>query len=517
MKTARFDQSHVTRRDAVTSGISAAALAATGANAAISAALATAAVAATTRVAEAQPSATTAAPSSIVAQPAPGVTMQPDYVRTIAQMAYVWGWPIVNTINRRASITQAPQPGLINGILPVAPRGQVAMLHDYVDPAETFVTCPNQDVVYGLGFFSLDEEPVVAQVPDFGDRFWVYAMYDARTDQFGQLGKPYNTKPGFYLLVGPKWNGSKPAGITDIVRCSTELANAIPRIFQDDTVEDRKVVQPTINQIVFYPLKEFTGKMKTIDWSKAPTIPGPKSDGGGETKWVIPEKFFDQLGTALNMVDPLPGEQAPYAQFRSLLDAASKDPELKQVLVATAIEAEEKVITPFFQWKHNGRPAGNGWNRSTNNAQWGIDYFNRTGTAKSSMFANRPTETQYFFTDYDGDGVELNGGGAYEITFAAGQEPPVSGFWSLTLYNDKHLFHPNDLKRYSIGTKNKNLKRNADRSFTLYAGAKSPGADKEVNWLPAPNEPFSLFIRAYWGKQGILDGSWKPPLIRKVA
>ena len=31
--------------------------------------------------------------------------------------------------------------------------------------------CPNQDVVYGLGFFSLDEEPVVIQVPDFGDRY----------------------------------------------------------------------------------------------------------------------------------------------------------------------------------------------------------------------------------------------------------------------------------------------------------------------------------------------------------
>ena len=35
------------------------------------------------------------------------------------------------------------------------------------DPGETFVTCPNQDVVYGLVFFSLDEEPVVAQVPNF--------------------------------------------------------------------------------------------------------------------------------------------------------------------------------------------------------------------------------------------------------------------------------------------------------------------------------------------------------------
>jgi hypothetical protein len=35
-----------------------------------------------------------------------------------------------------------------------------------------------------------------------------------------------------------------------------------------------------------------------------------------------------------------------------------------------------------------------------------------------------------------------------------------------------------DLKRYSLGTKNKSLKRNAEGSFVLYAGAKSPGKGK---------------------------------------
>ena len=100
--------------------------------------------------------------------------------------------------------------------------------------------------------------------------------------------------------------------------------------------------------------------------------------------------------------------------------------------------------------------------------------------------------------------------------FAPGQEPPVNGFWSLTLYNKHHFFHPNDLKRYSLGTKNKNLKRNADGSLTLYAGAKSPGADKESNWLPRARGHFSFYIRAYWGKQGILEGSWKPPVVKAM-
>jgi hypothetical protein len=390
------------------------------------------------------------------------------------------------------------------------------MLNDYIDPGQTFIACPNQDVVYGLGFFSLDQEPVVIQVPDFGDRFWVYALYDARTNQFAEVGKPYNSKSGFYLMVGPTWSGEKPAGIEAVLRSSTELANAIPRAFMDDTAADRAAIQPVINQIVAYPLKDFDGTMKTKDWSKAPTIPGPKSTGGGETKWVVPEKFFDQLGTVLDIVPPLPGEESLYGQFRSLLGAAAADPALKQVLLQLASEAERGIIDPFHQWKHNGRAAGNGWNRSTNNAQTGVDYFDRTGTAKSNMFDNKPSETQYFYTDVDSTGASLNGNNSYQVTFAHGQDPPVNGFWSLTLYNEHHFFHPNPLKRYSLGTKNKTLKRNADGSLTLLAGAKMPGKDKESNWLPAPAGHFSLYIRAYWGKQPILDGSWQPPKVAKA-
>jgi hypothetical protein len=130
-----------------------------------------------------------------VTKPSDDVVMRPAYARAVARSAYLWGWPMVNMLNRRAAITQAPEPGRLNGGLPVASQGQVGMLSNYIDPGQTFVICPNQDVVYGLGFFDLDAQPVIAQVPDFGDRFWVYALYDARTDQFGELGKPYGTKP----------------------------------------------------------------------------------------------------------------------------------------------------------------------------------------------------------------------------------------------------------------------------------------------------------------------------------
>ncbi|PHQ65836.1 MAG: hypothetical protein COB99_01820 [Sulfurimonas sp.] len=452
--------------------------------------------------------------SSKLTKPVSGAIMHEEYVKTIGRMAYIWGWPIVNTFNRRAAITQAPEPGKLGGVVPVAPRGRLSMLNDYVNPDQGFVACPNQDVVYGTAFCSLDKEPIVIQVPDFGDRFWVYALYDARTNQFGKLGKPYGTKPGFYLLVGPNWNSKVPASITAVIQSSTEYCFVGPRIFLNDTKEDRLVMQSLVNTINAYPLKEFDGKIKIKDWSKTPSFPTPKVEG--ENKWVIPEKFFDQLPAVMDAVDPLPGEEALYASIRQVLDAAKSDPNVKKALIEVAVETEKKVISPLFLWKHNGIPAGNGWNRSANNAEWGYDYLMRTSTARSNMFENRPIETQYFYTDGDSKGIQLEGKNIYAVTFKKGKLPPVNGFWSITLYNKHHLFGVNEMNRYSLGTKNKTLKYSKDGSLTIYAGFKSPGKDKESNWLPAPNGRFSLYIRSYWGKKATLDGSWKPPVVKRV-
>ena len=117
------------------------------------------------------------------------------------------------------------------------------MLHDYIKPEQRWVACPNQDVVYGAAIAALDETPVVIQVPDFGDRFWVYQVVDLRTDAFAQLGKMYGTKPGFYLLTGPNWKGEVPKGITKTFRSKTGTAFIVPRVFQDDTAEDKRAIQ----------------------------------------------------------------------------------------------------------------------------------------------------------------------------------------------------------------------------------------------------------------------------------
>ena len=80
---------------------------------------------------------------------------------------------MVNMINRRATMGQVPAPGRLFGVLPAGPTSRIGLLSDYIDPGQNFIACPNQDVVYGLGFMALDETPVVMQIPDIGDRFWV--------------------------------------------------------------------------------------------------------------------------------------------------------------------------------------------------------------------------------------------------------------------------------------------------------------------------------------------------------
>jgi hypothetical protein len=447
--------------------------------------------------------------------PAPGTAMTKTYVQMVARMAYFWGWPLVNAANRAHAFSEAPEPGLMGGVIPVA-YNRLAMLTGYIAPNQHFIACPNQDVAYGAGFFDLDKEAAIIQVPDFGDRFWVFALYDGRTDEFASIGKQFGTKPGFYLIAGPNWKGEAPAGVDAVVRSSTRFAFAVPRIFMDDTPEDHTAIQPVLSQINAYPLSSFDGKMKVTDWSKLPHFPAPKSTGKGETKWVNPDTFFDELPAVMKEVPPLPGEEALYAWIGSVLDAAANDPEIRNTLKETAAQVESEMITPFLQWRLNGRAAGNGWNSPVNNAEWGTDYLNRTGTAKSNMYDNRPEETKYIYTDDDSQGKQLSGENTYSITFAKGEVPPVQGFWSLTLYDAEHFFHSNGLNRYSLGTKNKTLKYNADGSLTLYASAKSPGKDKESNWLPAPEGAFSLYIRAYWADKPVLDGQWKPPVVARM-
>lgn len=453
---------------------------------------------------------------NIPAGPVANTILTEEYVKHVGAMAYLWAWPMMNIHNRKVMFEKLPEPSYKGGVVPLSPPNQLCMLTDYIKPGEKDVACPNQDVVYGFGITDFSKDALVVQVPDFGDRFWVYQVCNQRTDGYATLGKMYATKPGFYLLTGPKWSGKVPDGITGVFKCDTELGVVIPRVFQTDDPADKKAIQPLIQKILMYPLSQFDGKVKTKDWTKVPILPAPPNQGNEETKWVKPDVFFDQLPEIMKQVPPLPGEEAIYGQIQSVLAAAAKDPKIKNILKQAAIEADQKLIAPLFQFENVGYPLKDNWTTQANGAQFGLDYLTRTACAKANIFVNKPFETKYFYQDKDVSGTRLHGSSNYTVTFAKGEVPPVKGFWSLTLYNQYHFFSPNSVNRFSLGTKNKDLKYNPDGSLTLYVQNTSPSADKVSNWLPSPKETFSLYIRCYWPEDRVIKDNWLPPAVLKA-
>lgn len=442
------------------------------------------------------------------------VSITEEYARHVGRDTYFWAWPLANIYNRRLSFTPVKEMAY-TGPLPRAPINKLTMLTDYVDPAERSIACPNQDVVYGLGLLALDLSPVVIQVPDFGKRFWVYQIVDMRTDSFARLGAMHRTKPGFYLLVGPKWKGEVPKGITGVFRSSTSTGLAAPRIFQDDTAEDKRAIQAVLESVMMYPLAEFDGKMKKIEWRKLPKLPGPPPQEE-ETQWVNPVKFLDEIEAVLADAPPMRGEEARYAQALAVVAAAKKDPKIRQAVTDGAKEADEKLVKPLFQFRNYGQRLPHNWTTISNEARFGTDYFTRTAVAKSNIMVNSPEETKYFYQDLDVNGARLNSANRYTVTFPKGGTPPVNGFWSLSIYNEHHFFVANEINRFSVGTKNKGLKAAADGSLTIYVQAEAPADPvQRANWLPAPKGDFSLYVRAYWPKKTVTGGTWTPPAVVK--
>ena len=82
-----------------------------------------------------------------------------------------------------------------------------------------------------------------------------------------------------------------------------------------------------------------------------PTLPSPP-EGEEETKWVVPDKFADQLSMVLADAPPLPGEEARYAEVGAVLESIKSDAKLKAAFAAGAKEADELLVKPLFQFRN---------------------------------------------------------------------------------------------------------------------------------------------------------------------
>ena len=161
----------------------------------------------------------------------------------------------------------------------------------------------------------------------------------------------------------------------------------------------------------------------------------------------------------------------------------------------------------------------NNWIILDDTGSFGINYLLRATVAMYGWGANKAEDAIYPTTDVDSASEKLIGTNQYVVHFARNQTPPVNGFWSFTMYDSDLFFVPNPLNKYTVSPRDP-LVYNADGSLDLYFQNTSPGAEREPNWLPAPEGNFNVMLRMYWPKvsiEEIVNGTWKLPPIEKVS
>jgi hypothetical protein len=400
-----------------------------------------------------------------------------------------------------------------------APFNQIKNEPNVFTYKDTAIVTPNSDTPYSFAWLDLRTEPVVLSVPAIDPkRYYSVMLCDGNTYNFGYIGtRATGTEAGDYMVVGPDWKGDIPAGIKHVFRSSTQFALAGYRtqLFGPDDLDNVKKVQAG------YKVRMLSAYLRQTPPPPAPTIPFPRID-----KELVKANFFEYLDFALQFAPVQENEKEIRAKLARIGVGpgkifAFKDLPLKHKLeLGLGMKEGQRKIDEAVA--HVGKTI-NGWRVSGlpgDSAHYNGNWLKRAVAAQAGIYGNDPEEATYPFTRVDSDGQMLDGSKYnYTLTFQPGQEPPVNAFWSLTMYDGKsQLLIENPINRYLINSPMLPvMKTNADGSLTLHIQNKSPGADKEANWLPAPKGPIYLVMRLYWPKltqPSVLpagEGTWQPP------
>jgi hypothetical protein len=446
----------------------------------------------------------------------PGIREAKD----IAEEGFIYGLPIVMNYAVMYAYAVDPDSGQFK-----APFNQIkneARVFTYKDTA---IVTPNSDTPYSFLWMDLRAEPLVLSVPAVEkDRYYAVQLEDGNTFNYGYIGsRATGNEAGDYMVVGPDWQGEIPPGIKKMFRSSTQFSVAGYRtqLFNPADMDNVKKVQAGYK---VQPLSAYLGKPAP---PPAPKIDFPKID-----KDLIKSNFFEYLDFALQFAPPGEDEKDIRAKLAEIGVGAGKSfdfhelPLGHRLEIALGMKQADKKIDDYLA---AGAKDVNGWkigswfgDRAFFNGNWLL----RAAGAKGGIYGNDAVEATYPLTRVDGNGQTLDGSKAnYTLTFAKGEYPPVNAFWSVTMYDGKtQLLIENPINRYLINSPMlPELKKNADGSLTLYIQKDSPGAEKQSNWLPAPDGPIYLVMRLYWPKTeapSILPpggGAWQPPGVKRMA
>lgn len=442
-----------------------------------------------------------------------------DEVKAVAEDAYIYGLPLVMAYTASYEFWLDKSSSQYK-----SPMGELVHSRRVFTYEDTAVIVPNSDTPYSFVCLDLRAEPWVVSVPDVEKgRYFSVQMVDWNAYNFGYIGsRATGNGAGDFLVAGPDWKGEAPAGIKGVLRSSSQFSIAIIRtqLFGPDDMAKVAKIQDG------YQVRPLSAFLKQAAPPAAAAMDFPKANAQ-----LAKENFFGLLEFVMQVAPPGPEEK----EIRDKLARIGVGPEKKFDFrdlppshKAAALEGVKAGMAKVQERMGSIGKRINGWQVGSafgNREFYKGDWLLRAAAAQAGIFGNNAEEAVYPMTRWlpDGEVIDTSKNN-YEITFPVGKFPPAKAFWSVTMYDGKsQLLIKNPINRYLINSPMlPDMKKNDDGSITLHIRKDSPGADKESNWLPAPDGPVYLVMRLYWPQTespSILppgEGDWSPPAIQKV-
>src|SRR5688572_10787979 len=420
------------------------------------------------------------------------------HLRSIARDAYTFGYAMIE--NYRTLYEQAvdaDDPRYSGGF------GKYRHYSEPFTPANTDIVTPNNDTPYSWGWFDLRAEPWVITVPAI-DRFYILPFHDLYTVYAGYVSAATTgTGPGRYLLAGPSWTGGTPDDFDGVITSTTDFVGCLGRTaFIDGDLDELRRIQLSYAAV---PLHEYEGTaappVQSVEW--------PRWDEAAATDI----RFFDVLDFLLQFAPVLEEDRDVRERIASTglngtgtfrtSDLSPQDRAAFERGLADGIARLDEVAS------HTASSTGLLGTRE----QMAGRYDQRNVGAKKGLYGLPPSIAWYGGWLLDSTGNHITGHTDYTITFTADQLPKARFFWSATLYTlPERLLSGNEIDRYSIGDRTPGLRYDDDGSLTIYVQHRRPKhQDEAANWLPSPEGPFTVIIRAYGGDDAIAEGTYRLP------
>lgn len=437
----------------------------------------------------------------------------PAEARAIAREAYVYGFPMVDNYRiQHAYFVDATNPEY------KGPWNTIVNVPRVYTPADTAIQTPNSDTPYSFVGLDLRAEPYVITVPPIEkDRYFSVQLIDWYTFNFDYIGsRTTGNDGGSFLVAGPGWQGETPAGIDKVFHAETEFVFPLVRtqLFDPADIENVKTIQAGYR---VEPLSAFADRPAPPAAPAIDFLPPLTPD---EEKTSL--AFFEQLNFILQFTPTVPSETELMARFAEIGVGAGKPFDPDALTPETRTAMEQGIADAWADFATLKKRIDTG--EVTSGQLFGTrgylknDYLYRMAGAVLGIYGNSREEAIYPAYAVDATGEPLSGASRYTVHFAADALPPVNAFWSLTMYGlPQSLLVANPIDRYLLNAPMLGqFVKDADGGLTFYIQHDSPGADKEANWLPAPEGPFFVAMRLYWPKEAALDGSWEHPPMTKA-